>query len=358
MTYADWIRLASRSFPRRWCAERGQELFQTTLDLAPADARRPSVRILFDLMVSGISERRRTRPPLWRWLYYSLGGKLPLQWHPWMRDDLTGRWFWFRDSLRRTWLVALFYGLMQMAFVVFASRTIPWTAKAPFVLTYFPFTFLLGVFTARRNRRRFWERHGYVEDGTWARPIPYVSWPSQPRVLPPSFPIGPSFRFFGIVLVAASGCWFYGAAYPHESFRVFGLRTYHDPNSPMTRKAVAILAAVTSLSVLFIGPLVTRILERKPLRDRLPLGPSAGRNRRNLQLGLLGLATLITAPAMTGVLPSMATAGVGAACLVVGGSSLVIAAFHRHPSLTWDDLTRSRKDPTGCTAGRLDNQAA
>jgi hypothetical protein len=309
------------------------------------------VRILSDLMVSGISERRRTRPPLWRWLYYSLGGKLPLQWHPWIRDDLTGRWFWFRDSVRRTWLVALFYGLMQMAFVVFASRTIPWTAKAPFVLTYFPFTFLLGVFTAPRNRRRIWERHGYAEDGTWARPAPRWSWPSQPRLLPPSFPIGPSLRFFGFVLVAASGGWFYGAAYPHESFRVFGLTTYHDPNSPMSRQAILILAAVAAVSVLVIGPLLARRVARRPLRDRPPLGTSAGRNRRNLQLGLLAFAILITAPVMAGVWPSMATAAVGAACLIVGGSFLVIAALVRHTRLTWDDLTRSRKDPTGCAVG-------
>jgi hypothetical protein len=350
MTYADWIRLASRSFPRRWRTERGQELFETTIDLAPAGSRRPSVRILVDLLVSGISERHRTRPPVWRWLHYSMGGKLPLQWHPWMRDDLTGRWFWFRDSLRRTSLGALFYGLMQAAFVVTASRTVPWTAKAPFFLTYFPVTFLLGGFTARRSRRRTWERHGYAEDGTWARPTPRWSWPSQPRVLSPSFPIGPSLRFFGIVLVVASGCWFYGAAYPHGSFRVFGLTTYHDPNSPMTRKAIAILAAVAGLSVLVIGPPVAWGIRRKTLRERPPLGASASLHRRNLQLGLLSFATLVTAPAMTGVLPSMATAGVGAACLFVGGCFLVIAAFHRHASLTWDDLTRSRKDPTGCTA--------
>jgi hypothetical protein len=99
---------------------------------------------------------------------------------------------------------------------------------------------------------------------------------------------------------------------------------------------------------------------RRPsvLRDRPPLGASAGRNRRNLQLGLLALAVLVTAPAMSGVLPSMATAAVGAGCLIVGGSVLVIAALVRHTPLTWDDLIRSRKDPTGCTAGRLENQAA
>jgi hypothetical protein len=234
----------------------------------------------------------------------------------------------------------------------------PGPAMRPFVLGYFPVTFLLSGFTARRNRRRIWERHGYAEDGTWARPTPRWSWPSQPRVLSPSFPIGPSLCFFGIVLVVASGCWFYGAAYPHESFRLFGLTLYHDPNSPMTRKAIAMLAAVAALSVLVIGPLVARRVERRPLRDRPPLGASAGRNRRNLQLGLLALATLITAPAMTGTLPSMATAAVGAACLVVGVCLLAIGVFHRHSPLTWDDLMRSRKDPTGCTAGRFDNPAA
>ena len=36
----------------------------------------------------------------------------------------------------------------------------------------------------------------------------------------------------------------------------------------------------------------------------------------------------------------------------------VIANLNWHSPLTWDDLTRSRKDPTGCTAGRLDNPAA
>jgi Family of unknown function (DUF5313) len=339
MSYSSWVELASRSFPRRWRAVRGQELVDTTSDLAPAGATRPSPRILADLVMSGLRERRRSRPPFGRWLWYSLGGTLPVTWHPWMRDELSGRWFWAREGLRRT--------LPFLLFVV-ASLVVGHQRKVPsFFVMYFPIIFALSALMARISRRRIWRRHGYASTGEWASPTPYRFCPQQPMKLRPSLRIIQSLRLFGGAFVVASACWFYGAAFPHETVRILGYSWRHDPNSPLTRTSVAVIAVIAGLSVFVLGPLLARSLKRKPLRDRPALTPSARRERWEVQLALLFFAALPTVPASTGVLPAMATAAVGAACLLVGGCFLIVAVLHPHSELTWDDATRPRKDPAG-----------
>jgi Family of unknown function (DUF5313) len=339
MTYSSWVQLASRSFPRRWRAVRGQELVETTSDLALTGATRPSPRILADLVMSGLRERKRSRPPFGRWLWYSLGGTLPVTWHPWMRDELSGRWFWAREGLRRTLPLMLF---VVVALVVGHQRKVP-----SFFVMYVPITVALSALMVRISRRRIWKRHGYTSTGDWASPTPHRFYPQQPVKLRPSLRMIQSLRLFGGGFVVASACWFYGAAFPHETFHILGFSWQHDPNSPMTRTSVAVVAAIAGLSVLVLGPLLDRSLKRKPLPDRPALTPSARRERWEVQLALLFFAALPTVPASTGVLPAMATAAVGAACLLLGGIFLTVAILHPHSQLTWDDVTRSRKDPAG-----------
>ena len=42
-----------------------------------------------NLVIGGIRARWRLRPPVWWWLYYRVGGRLPAKWRPWVLHDLT-----------------------------------------------------------------------------------------------------------------------------------------------------------------------------------------------------------------------------------------------------------------------------
>jgi hypothetical protein len=328
MTHDSWVRLASRSFPRRWRAERGQELIETTADLAPG-ASRPSLRILLDIVFAGLRERHRTRPPFFRWLWYSMGGKLPREWHAWMRDDLTGRWFWLRDGFRRA---------VPVFVVLFAIRLVGHQGGWVFPLSYPLATIVVSAAMARSRRDQTWKRNGYEPGGeSWAKPGPFLAWTAT--VPPqPSHPVVPSLRAAGWALISTSLAWLYGAAYPHESFRVPGMTFRHDPNSPITRTGVVGFAGVALVVVIIVGPLLSRRFGRKHSIDRPEIDALAPIRRAGLHAGLFALVACVAFLAGIGIFPAMATAALGASGLAVGGCSAFVGVRCRRSRVTWADL--------------------
>lgn len=84
------VRNLLRAWPIPDRAERGDEIVGTTLDLMPEGVNRVPVALAVNLVVGGLRARWRMRPPAWRWLYYRLGGRLPVRWHRWLLNDLNG----------------------------------------------------------------------------------------------------------------------------------------------------------------------------------------------------------------------------------------------------------------------------
>ena len=71
------IRTLMRAWPRPDRTERGEEIVGTTLDLLPDGATRLPVLLALNLVIGGLQARWRTRPPVWRWAFYRMGGRLP-----------------------------------------------------------------------------------------------------------------------------------------------------------------------------------------------------------------------------------------------------------------------------------------
>ena len=84
------VRTLVRAWPIPDRTERGDEIVGTTLDLLPDGQRRLTMAMALNLVLGGLRARWRMRPPLWRWLFYRMGGRLPSWWHRWMLNDLTG----------------------------------------------------------------------------------------------------------------------------------------------------------------------------------------------------------------------------------------------------------------------------
>jgi hypothetical protein len=84
------VRTLVRAWPIPDRTERGDEIVGTTLDLVPDGQSRLTMALAFNLVLGGLRARWRMRPPLWRWLFYRMGGRLPSWWHRWMLNDLTG----------------------------------------------------------------------------------------------------------------------------------------------------------------------------------------------------------------------------------------------------------------------------
>lgn len=89
-----------RAYPRRWRAERGDELVALLTDLAGLDARSLDARTAADLVRSGWATRLRMRPPLGHWLAYRfVGARIRPAYRAWARDDIEGRLFPARRAL-------------------------------------------------------------------------------------------------------------------------------------------------------------------------------------------------------------------------------------------------------------------
>jgi hypothetical protein len=336
VSYASWIGAASRAFPRRWRAERGHELIETVIDLAPPDRHRPSLAVVADIVTAGLRERWRTHPPLWHWLGYAMTRRLPRQWHPWLRDDLTGRWFWARNAVRSNGALILLFSVAHAA-----AR-----GNSPFTFWYFAFLLSLGAVSSRWMRPRTWRLNGYNSDGTsWQAPkahsVGHLVGHSVEYLPPPptpSHPMAPSLCAMGVALMVTSLGWLYGAAFPHQSFTVAGLTFRHDPNSPTTRGVVGMLAAGGLGLGLIVGLAAAAAFARQAVGVRPALGPSAPRRKTMAHLLIFFTLTFAAFVAATGVYPALATAVIGSATLFVGSGATLVGLQHRSSSVTWADV--------------------
>ena len=84
------VRTLMRAWPIPDRVERGNEIVGTTLDLVPDGRNRLPLALAINLVIGGLRGRWRMRPPLWRWFYHRLGGRLPPRYHRWMLNDLSG----------------------------------------------------------------------------------------------------------------------------------------------------------------------------------------------------------------------------------------------------------------------------
>ena len=110
-----------RAWPISDRIERGDEIVGTTLDLLPDGSTHLPLLLAVNLIAGGLRARWRLRPPVWRWMYYRLGGKLPSRWHRWMMNDL------YCPGWRRRMVVSrLVFGFIGcLAGVVAAQTPVP-----------------------------------------------------------------------------------------------------------------------------------------------------------------------------------------------------------------------------------------
>jgi hypothetical protein len=164
------VRILMRAWPLPDRTERGDEIVGTTLDLVPDGASRVPAGLALNLVVGGLLARWHLRPPLWRWTYYRLGGRLPSRWHRWVLNDLTSPGWRRRivTSQLMIGLVAAMLGIVGVQIAMHQRSPTPY-----FLLVTFLIGFGVGTLSmSRRNRDRQLARYEY------GRPAPNDSpWP-------------------------------------------------------------------------------------------------------------------------------------------------------------------------------------
>jgi hypothetical protein len=166
----------ARTLIRAWpCpdrTERGDEIVGTTLDLLPDGATRLPVALAMNLLVGGLQTRWRMRPPVWRWAYYRLGGRLTNRWHQWVLNDLTSPGWRRRMVISQMFIVSI---------LVVAGLTAAQAVSHQHILSTLGLVPVLagggaGVLTrSSRDRERQLVRHGYAwpssNDPPWPPPV-------------------------------------------------------------------------------------------------------------------------------------------------------------------------------------------
>jgi hypothetical protein len=109
--FARSAQLWLRAYPRRWRAARAAELTEVLADLAEPGATRLGLRDAVDVVRSGWATRWREHPPARPFFAFRLWDRrLPAEYDPWLRDDVTGAMY----PVRKMWPVIIFVGVMVM----------------------------------------------------------------------------------------------------------------------------------------------------------------------------------------------------------------------------------------------------
>ena len=348
------LALAALAFPPRWRREHGDELFELSAELQ-ADGARHRLAEAADLVRGGWAVRLRGRPPVRRWLSYRMMERpLPPRWHGWMRDDLEGRLLGFRILGARVWPVALSWLVVALASGRNGRGIDTWIAASWLSVGAVWVVVTLTGQPARRFRRQLWTKAGYSADGAcYLVPPPpepadlrvasiYRPWGVARKALAPvALPLGVWSIVGGTAALA-------GSTAPSGPFRLGPLRIDRDPNSPMTRPQVLVLAAlalaVASLAVVVAGRLADRRVLAAPPDTVHPLMPLPVRAPVFAALvSVVGAA--VTAAAIAGVWPDQVAAGSGAVAVVAGAVLVRLALVaRRHTArlgrpVTLGDLT-------------------
>ena len=182
------VRTLMRAWPRPDRLERGDEIVGTTLDLVPSEATHLPAHMAVNLVVGGLQARWRMRPPLWRWAWYRMGGRLPTHWHRWMLNDLTA------PGWRRRMVTSRAIGVVVGAIIgTCAARIVlhQTDGLTPYVFLVAAAIIggLLGAITrSRKDRDRQLVRNGYCwpssNDPPWPPPpVPGASDRQPPRAV-------------------------------------------------------------------------------------------------------------------------------------------------------------------------------
>ena len=167
-----WTLMRAWPIPDR--VDRGDEIVGTTLDVVPDGATRLPLALAFNLIVGGIRARWRMRPPLWRWLSYRVGGRLPSRWHRWMFNDLFGPG-WRRRMVANRVIVGLLAFVPAMAILQslsdYSNGRPPLVILAPLVGSAVGFA-VQPLIRGRKERDRKLLRNGYGRLSPWPPPSP------------------------------------------------------------------------------------------------------------------------------------------------------------------------------------------
>jgi hypothetical protein len=172
MSAESQVRTLMRAWPVPDRTERGEEIVGTTLDLVPEGATRLPFRFAVNLIVGGLVVRWRMRPPVWRWAYYRMGGRLPARWHRWMLNDLTSLG-WRRRMMTARIILSLMAATLGVAFAQAVTHHQAVGLGALVIGSSLVGSTVASVLRSRADRNRKLVRHGYGPSttGPWPPPI-------------------------------------------------------------------------------------------------------------------------------------------------------------------------------------------
>lgn len=185
MTVERQVRWLVRAWPYPDRMERGDEIVGTTLDLMSEGRTTIPLAIVVSLLIGGLTARWRARPPIWRWFYYQMGGRLALRWHRWMINDLMAPGWRFRIVRVRTtmMLTAAWLGVLSArasfhapdnhsAFSDPIMNPLYWLVLGAGIV-------LVSAWQAKRFRDRILVRHGYLTPPYYNMPLARASNPTR-----------------------------------------------------------------------------------------------------------------------------------------------------------------------------------
>jgi hypothetical protein len=152
------IRTLMRAWPRPDRTERGEEIVGTTLDLLPDGATRLPMLLALNLVIGGLRARWRMRPPVWRWAFYRMGGRLPTRWNRWVLNDLTAPGWRRRVAMSRlilSWSCAVL-GVIAAETATHHALGSIW----PYMVELLIAVGIATLVRARKDRDRQLVRHG------------------------------------------------------------------------------------------------------------------------------------------------------------------------------------------------------
>ncbi|MFJ4108179.1 DUF5313 family protein [Oerskovia enterophila] len=166
-------RFWARAYPRRWREVHGDELLAVQQDVALAVAEatgapvpdRLSVDEVRGLLRAGWGLRWRERPPLWRWVLYRFGLRLPARYWWWVADDIRGAFYSVRDYV---WTTVMSWGFIFGLFgVIDLFVDLPGTfrfldtlfAAWQFWVFFAALALLSGTLMRKSRTRDAWYRH-------------------------------------------------------------------------------------------------------------------------------------------------------------------------------------------------------
>jgi hypothetical protein len=332
---ARWL----RAYPRRWRVARGAEMTAVLADLAEPGARRVGARTAAGLVRAGWATRWREHPPLGTYLAYRLfERRLPVRYHPWVRDDIEARHSLRGDAVAVGVWALIVLGLPALAGAALQREPGFWVALT---LLYAA----VRLVTRRARRARTEQRHLVLLPGEPVTVGAFVDGVGPRRRVGAR---GGSQLALGLVAGAALG-WSAAALAAPEALRFIPCTDtpacFEVVTMPLGQGELlwAEVVLVTALAVgLALVPLVRRRLRR--LTTALPTQP----NRQLVPVTAEHVVPVMTAGLLVGgeawlegagLMPFLLAPTAGALALVALPGVVALALLARDlPAVAWSDL--------------------